>query len=414
MVAYHYPPEGSSSGVLRTLKFSKYLPGCGWVPHILTLRDSFYPVKDAGLLRDIPPEAVVHRTFAWDSARHLAIKGRHPALLTIPDRFTSWIPFGVARGVKVVHSEKIHALYSTSPVPSAHLIASAIKAVTGLPWVADFRDPWVEEGIHPLPGTWRYTIESFLEQKVMRRADLVLVTTPYLRGEFLSRYPALPPEKVRVIYNGYDESDFQGLDLAQCAGRFEMVHAGLVTPEYRDPLPLLETLAELLSEGALSRSELRLNFLGGSSYLDSESFRCRVDQLGLSGVVAVAGRVPHREALQRLGRASALLILQASDDTRSLIPAKAFEYLRVGRPILALTLEGATADLLGCRENCHVVNPRDRDGLRKALLKLYHQWLESNRDVRLSHPIRQYERRQLTAELAGLLAELVDHRPAVS
>src|SRR5207247_7453171 len=125
-----------------------------------------------------------------------------------------------------------------------------------------------------------------------------------------------------------------------------------------------------------------------------------VKQLGLHGVIQVAGRVPHQEALQRLGKAAVLLLLQASDDTRSLIPAKAFEYLRVGRPILGLTLEGATADLLKKMDQCYVVNPSNLPGLRWAIIQLYNQWRQSAGGVHRSHPIRQYERSNLTAELA--------------
>ena len=98
MVVHHYPPDGSSSGVLRPLKFSKYLSAYGWNPHVLTLQEWVYPVKDYNLLRDVPSEAVIHRTFALDSGRHLAIQGRYCSLFAIPDRIVPWLPFGVVRG----------------------------------------------------------------------------------------------------------------------------------------------------------------------------------------------------------------------------------------------------------------------------------------------------------------------------
>src|SRR5688572_13505034 len=374
MVAYHYPPEGGSSGVLRALKFSKYLPGNGWTPHILTLRESFYPVRDNGLLRDVPVEAVVHRTLAFDNARHLAIKGRHLAFLGVPDRFVSWFFFGVVKGVKVVRKQGVQAIYSTSPPATAHLIAAALKSITGASWIADFRDPWIEEGAFPVPGTVRYRIESALERMVVRRCDCLLVTTPYLKQEFLSRYPELRADKIQVIYNGYDESDFSDNAAVPQSGVFEIIHAGLVTPEFRNPLPLLETVAELIAEGALPRDRVRLTFLGGDWWVASPEFTAEIKRLGLDGVVSVEGRVSHQAALKRLAEAAVLLVLQASDDTRSLIPAKAFEYLRIGRPILALTLEGATADLIRDRENCFVIDPADSVGLRNAVLSLYELW----------------------------------------
>lgn len=408
MIAYHYPPEGGSSGVLRTLKFSKYLPQYGWVPHVLTLKESSYPTQDTGLLPDIPPEAVVHRTFALDTARHLSVKGKYLSALAIPDRFVSWLPFGVIEGRRVAWSTNLRALYSTSPPPTAHLIAGVLKMLTSLPWVADFRDPWVEEGIHPRPGTLRYRIESNMERFVVHHADRVIVTTPYLRQEFLSRYPDMPPDKVKVIYNGYDEMDFRELNQEVARGdRFELIHAGLVTPDFRDPAPFFQAVASLIATGELQSTEVRITFLGGGAYTSSQSFMDQIKHFGLENIVDIAGRVSHYEALKRMAGAAVLLLLQASDDTRSLIPAKAFEYLRIGRPILALTLEGATANLLREMTHCHVVDPADRVSLQNAMLALYRSWRNGSDRGRVSQPVQQYERSRLTAGLAQHLDELL-------
>src|SRR5262245_20597558 len=130
MIAYHYPPEGSSSGVLRALKFSKYLPSYGWTPHVLTLKQSFYANRDEELLGDVPRAAVVHRTPGLDSARHLAVRGRHWSALSVPDRLLPWLPFAVWRGLRVIRQASIHALYSTSPPATAHLIAATLKSLT--------------------------------------------------------------------------------------------------------------------------------------------------------------------------------------------------------------------------------------------------------------------------------------------
>jgi glycosyltransferase involved in cell wall biosynthesis len=410
MVAYHYPPEGSSSGVLRTVKFSKYLPRHGWRPHVLTLRDSLYPIRDEGLLRDIPPEAVIYRTRAFDASRHLAIKGRHLALFGVPDRCVGWLPFGMARGLRVIKTVGVQALYSTSPLPTAHLIAALLKSVTGLPWIADFRDPWIEEGIHPRPGSLRFRAESRLERLVVTRADRITVTTPEFCADLHSRYRYLPKEKFSVIFNGFDEEDFRDLNDTGVPSRFEILHAGLVTPDYRDPIPFLRAVASLTENGGLPRREVRIVFLGGGAYLESPSFRRTVTDLALSDVVEVLPRIPHRDVLRRLREAAVLLLLQASDDTRSLIPAKAFEYLRVGRPILAVTLEGATAELIRTAHAGVVAHPADAEGMRRALLDFYrHGWRPGSRDN--NRLIRQYERRALTGELARLLDGLVRRPP---
>jgi len=404
MVAWLYAPAGGSSGVLRPLKFSKYLPARGWIPHILTVRESLYRHIDHSLLGDIPADASLHRTLAVDFGRHLAVRGRHLVPFALPDRYIGWLPFAVARGLRVIRRHGITALYSTSPTPTAHLVAAALKALSKVPWVADFRDPWVEEpGSSLAARPWRHRIQGSLERLVVRSADRLTVTTPDLRADFLSRYPDLPPDKVQVIYNGYDEEDFAGLGPASRPDRFEIMHAGLVDREFRNPFPLFDTVSSLIGEGQLLREHVRITFLGISSWLRSPEFAARVKHLGLEDVVQLVPRVSHGEALRRLGRSAVLLLLQASDDTRSLIPAKAFEYLRLGRPILALTLNGATAHLLKDMDQCHVLDPADQFGLRNAVLHLYRSWQLSPDGCQVSRPVQRYARQQLTGELSRLL-----------
>lgn len=407
MIAYHYPPEGGSSGVLRTLKFSRYLPRYGWEPHVLTLKESLYRLRDEALNSQVPDGVLVHRTRALDATHHLAIRGRYLACFAVPDPYIWWLPFAVFRGLRVIRRIGVDALYSTSPMATAHLIALLLKRATSLPWVADFRDPWIEEGIHPRPGGLRDRIERRLERAVLETADRLTMTTPQLREEILRRHPALAPEKVHVIYNGYDETDFDTLGSGGCRDRFELIHAGLVTPEFRDPSPIFRAVTALLAENAMPRTSIRITFLGGGPYVDSAVFHASVAAHGLSDVVEVAPRVSHVESLQRLARAGALLLIQASDDTRALIPAKAFEYLRIPRPILALTMEGATADLIRGMDACYVLNPSDAEGLRDAVRTLYARWRGASDHETISRPIERFERSVLAGQLAHTLLELV-------
>jgi glycosyltransferase involved in cell wall biosynthesis len=296
-------------------------------------------------------------------------------------------------------------------VPTAHLIAASLKRLTGLPWLADFRDPWIEDGQHPTPGSMRYMIESRLERAVVRGADCIVTTTPYLRGDFLTRYPILSPDKVRVIYNGFDDADFQHLPTPPKEARFEILHAGLITREYRNPAPVLEAVAGLIARGVMDRARTRVVFLGARGFFEGRSGAELVRRLGLADVVEAPARIPNRESLLRLRLASCLLILQASEDTRSLIPAKAFECLRVERPILALTPDGATSDLLKGMEGCSVVDPSNEQGLQDALASLYRAWEESEHPRLFTRNISNFERSSLTADLARTLQELLDGSP---
>ena len=406
LIAFHFPPDGGSSGVLRPLKFSKYLPEFGWTPHVLTVRDALFQVRDEGLLAEAPPETRVHRAFAFDSARTLAIRGRYLRITAIPDRFVSWVPMGVATGLRVIRREGIRVLWSTSPTPSSHLIAAVLQARTGLPWVADFRDPWIEEGIDPPPGSFRLAVERRMERAVLRRSSRITVTTPLLKDEISGRHPWLSPDKITVLYNGYDEADFTHVEVAPRTDLFEIAHAGFVNGEFRDPLPLLREVAVLVREGTIPRDRIRVTFVGGGAYMESREFRDGISPLGLDGIVHLVGRVPHREALERLHAAGALLILQASKDTGGLIPAKTFEYLRSTRPILSLTPEGQTSSLLRDMPDCAVVDPVDGEALRRAVLDLYRTWSSAPGAPTRRRPVEPFDRRHLTGELARLFETL--------
>ena len=100
MIAYHFPPLQGSSGIQRTLKFSRYLPEFGWQPLVLTVHPRAYPATSQDQLAEIPPRLAVYPAFALDAARHLSLKGRYPRWLALPDRWSSWwfgaVPAGLA------------------------------------------------------------------------------------------------------------------------------------------------------------------------------------------------------------------------------------------------------------------------------------------------------------------------------
>src|SRR5712664_704149 len=120
MVAYHYPPCFGSSGIQRTLKFSRYLPDGGWDPIILTAHPRAYPDTNSAQLSEIPSGLPVHRAFALDAARHLVFGRHYSRWLALPDRWGSWWPGGVVAGLRLVRRYRPAVLWSTYPIATAH------------------------------------------------------------------------------------------------------------------------------------------------------------------------------------------------------------------------------------------------------------------------------------------------------
>lgn len=406
MIAFHYPPSNTSSGGLRPLKFGKYLQELGWDSGVLTVPARCYQSTDDGLLQQIPQGISVHRSFCFDTKATLSIRGRYPGFLGVPDHYLSWLPSGASYAIRAVRSGGVDALFSTSPIPTAHLIALVTKRITKVPWVADFRDPWVETEGPEARGPLREAIELWLERQVVVHADRVLVTTREFADYLIQRYGPTVSQKIHAVYNGYDEDDFSRIvPKADESGCFTLVHAGLLDANYRNPEPILRGIRQCLDRGTVPEEKFRLRFIGAGDFAAGGALQEMIAKLHLDKVVSTVGRMPYGEALASVAGASALLLLQGGDDTRIAIPAKAFEYLRTGRLILAATpAVSATAKLVSEFAGCFVAEPYEPGDIARQLSALFETWRCGTREVdRIGGGLSRYSRRAAAAELARIL-----------
>ncbi len=337
MVAFQFPPFAGSSGVQRTLRFVQHLPALGWEPIILTASPFAYEACSVDLLDQVPRSAHVARAFALDSARHLALAGRYPGFLARPDRWMSWRIDAVRVGRKLIKHMRPAAIWSTYPIATAHGIASRLGRAGRLPWIADFRDPMAQEGYPADPATWR-SYKS-IEHDALHSAAASVFCTPGAARMYAERYPDVPGDAITVIENGYDEDSFDGIDAARdCAtalnpGRLTLVHSGVVYPSERDPTQLFAALAQLKRDAGAVVAKLVILFRASGN---DRMLRELGQRFGVSELVQLEGPLPYRQALLEMMRADGLLLLQASN-CNAQIPAKLYEYLRSGRPILGLT-----------------------------------------------------------------------------
>jgi glycosyltransferase involved in cell wall biosynthesis len=343
MVAYHFPPLAGSSGIQRTLRFVQQLPSLGWEPIVLTVRPGAYERTADDLTADVPPEIHVERTFALDAARHLAIAGRYPAFAALPDRWMSWRFSAVRAGMQLIQRYKPQVIWSTYPIATAHVIAHVLHRRSGLPWIADFRDPMAQEDYPPDPRQWK----SFdrIEKYVLRDARFSVFTTPGAAREYRRRYPEAK-QKIVVVENGYDEGSFADLGATPeplNPSAVTLLHSGIVYPSERDPTALFAALESLAADGKIHRDELKIRFRAAAH---EDILRALTVKHGLEGFIEILPPIGYKAALDEMVRADGLLVLQASN-CNDQIPAKLYEYLRAGRPIVALTdPEGDTAGTL--------------------------------------------------------------------
>lgn len=405
MIAYHFPPSAMGSGHLRTLGFARYLPALGWKPIVLSVRPIAYPRTAAIPDGAIPQDCHVYRTLALDARRHLGIRGRYPGFLAQPDRWATWWPAAVIRGLRLIRRHRPQAIWSTYPIMTAHCIAHTLSRMTGLPWIADFRDPVsssVEAG-----NPFSVSSQKHWERKVLDRASRVVFTTPGAMRRYAENYPeTFRGNRMAVVSNGYDEAAFSSLpELSPRAphGPLRFVHSGILYPDGRDPLPFFSALANLKEGGALSADDISIVLRASGS---ETRYQEEIRRLGLEHMVTLSPPVPNHAALREQADADALLLFQGSKFDHQ-IPAKVYEYLRIGRPIFALVgKDGDTEALLRESGGASLVSLDDIPGIEKGLQEFICALRHQGAPVANENIVKAYSRRQGAARLAGLLDEV--------
>lgn len=410
MIAYHFPPLAGSSGIQRTLRFVQHLPALGWEPVVLSTSLGAYERTGSDLLLEVPRDVRIVRGFALDTARHLSIAGRFPAFLARPDRWQSWWCGGVLAGLWALRSQRFDAIWSTYPIATAHRIGATLRRISGLPWIADFRDPMAQDGYPADPRTWR----SFerIERTAVHEAEYSVFTTPGAAAMYRSRYAMLPDDRISVIENGYDEESFSGLG-ADAAARplradcITILHSGIVYPSERDPGALIAAISRLKAQGRIDAASVRFRFRAS---VHEGLLRERARSAGVEDLIELFPPIPYREALEEMLRADGLLVMQASNCNEQ-IPAKLYEYLRARRPILGLTdPAGDTARLIREAGISDIARLDSADDIASLLGRFLNGAADRQGLVASEQAIRSASRRSRSAELATLMNRVAASR----
>lgn len=408
MVAYHFPPVAGSSGMQRTLRFVQHLPHYGWEPLVLTINPRGYERTSADLMRDIPEGTVVRRAFGLDTARHLSVAGRFFRWMALPDRWVTWRLGAVPEGMRMIQEFRPDVIWSTYPIATAHWIGAVLQAKSGLPWIADFRDPMTQERYPSNP--WVRRSYSAVEEKVLKGAAHTVFTTPGALEMYRKRYPDRA-DRMSVLENGYDEESFSGLDVSAeplVPGAKVLLHSGIVYPEERDPRPLFQALQRLRDGGIIHPETFRVRFRAAEH---EDLLMALRDKHGLGDMIEVCRPLPYREALAEMLRADALLVLQAVG-CNGQIPAKIYEYLRAQRPILCLAdPSGDTAGVARAAGVDAIARLESVEEIERLLPDFLRRLEQGSLPLPNAAAVAQASRRGRTASFVSLLEQACGIRP---
>lgn len=395
MVVLDFPPC-KSAGVQRTLKFAEYLHLHGWEPIILTVNEAAHIKVD---MSQIIPENVKHvyRSFSFNAARDFSINGKYLNIMKEPDRWWTWRYTAVPLGKKVIESLSPDVIWSTYPVSTAHNIAGKLAKWSGLPWIADFRDPIQQRYDKRAKKLLDLTLP--IERKALINSTKVVFNTQQASLLYQSLYSDLPLNKFHVIQNGFDEGNFKKLEHKSIEGNesrvFTLLHSGAIYSNGRDPSDLFNALARLKKDKKISKDDFCLKFRGAAIDLYEE----QINALDIADLMAFLPSINYMESLQEMMTANGLLVVQGALFNNQ-IPGKLFEYIRSGQPILAFTpYLGATARALKDVEMVIVAETTEQ--LEDAIIQLI------NINVVSRSNIDRFSRHEKTNQLASLLNSVV-------
>ena len=404
-VAYHFPPIQTSSGVHRVLAFSKYLKEHGWAVTVLTVKPYAYSDIRNENFELIPKYVNVVRAFALETRRHLSFKGRYSGLMALPDQWQSWIVGGFISGLRSIWRERPNVILSTYPIASAHCIAYFLHRVTGIPWVADLRDPMAQDDYPTDPVVWK--MFSWIEKKIFNYANKITVTTEGTAELYRKRYEA-SADKIVVIPNGFDEDCFSEIehkvvDEFRNSEKITLLHSGLLYPKERDPSNFFKAIAELKDEGHIEAQKVEIILRSSGN---EDDYQQRINELGIDDVVFLKPSVPYKEAVSEMLAVDGLLIFQA-DNCNQQIPAKIYEYIYARKPILGLaTLQGDTGRLLHELGIPTIAALEDAAQVKNELHRFIQMIADGNYQLPEESCVMRYSRRSGVETLAKVLNEV--------
>ena len=432
IISYYWPPTGGS-GVQRWVKFAKYLPEEGWQPVIYTPENPEQLAIDTSLEAEVPEDTEVIKTHiiepyelykkvlrksghSKEAVEVNPVNAQHKSFLQKaamwvrgnlfrPDPRCLWIRPSVRFLKKYLAEHPVDLIVSTGPPQSMHLIGLRLARETGLPWIADFRDPWTRifyfKHLQMTRATEKW--HERMEKKVLDEASTVVAVSPLVQQDF----QAMTDTPVELITNGFDECDFSFEPCTEAYGgasqEFTITHTGLFAAD-GNPTVLWDVLAEKCHADEAFRKLLRIKLIGKT---DDQILKALKDR-GLEESLINMGYQTHSIAVEQQRQASVLILpLRKEPEYRAVLPGKLFEYLASQRPILGIGQpDGAMAMIVNETGTGTVIDWNDKEGISQYIEQCWKRHLEG----RLSSDgadLSRFTRRSLTRRMAGLFDKII-------
>lgn len=418
IITYYWPPCGGI-GVLRCLKFAKYLSKLGWDITVFTVKNGQYPYIDHSNDKDIPENIKVIRSKIWEPYNiYKFISGKKKdenvnnvfstsnsergwiynfsvwirSNFFIPDARAKWVKPSVKFLTQYLNENPVDLILSNGPPHSNTRIACLLKKATGIPWHADFQDPWSQVDYFAQLKLTKTGLRKHLEmeQEAFRYADSMSIVSPSWKKDLES----IGAKNVDVIEWGFDEDDYIDLKREPDA-KFTVSHIGIMGFD-RNPKTFLKVIKDLCLENKQFEELFELKVIGEIDL----TVKSEIQKLELLNQVNFVGSLSRKAALQAAANSQVLLLLlNQQPNAKGRIPGKLFEYLAVKRPIVVLGPGECDSGNIVLETDSGVNLSYDNyDGIKSALLGLFDKYLSNTNEISQNN-LDKYTNKSLTQKL---------------
>jgi glycosyltransferase involved in cell wall biosynthesis/SAM-dependent methyltransferase len=426
IIATDFPPSSGVRGQ-RVVRFCRYLEECGWRPFVLTVEPDAHDDLDQTSLQDVPADLSVTRFRCFNPSARIEARIRkcgdrvplYWKVLCIlfntlirqrlvPDSYIWGRKNGVSAALCLCREQQIDLIFSTMPPLTNHVIARDVKAKTGLPWVADYRDYWVDDLFFPMETT-RAAKCGKLYKALLASADFVTCISPPLADFIRERDPrSRLADRFVPVSNGFDPAQWEE-DEPSSKGKITIVHAGGVY-NGRNPIVLLRQFLVFRESRPEDAKLFEFLFYGPMASLQRSELETLIDGSGLNDTVKIFDSVTKDECREIERRASLLLVIvndhTNSAETKGILTDKLFEYIESQRPVLAYASAGVARELVEEADIGFVADPDDP----QSIPGVFGQIAAAHRAGQLTwNPncgaLNKYNVRVLTQQLAGVFQQ---------
>jgi len=429
IITYYWPPAGGG-GVQRWLKFSKYLREHGIEPIIFTARDGEVPVVDPSLEKEVPAGVRIIRHPIWEPYafyKKLLGKKKNERVYSgfiqdqkasgwkqkasvfirgnffIPDARMFWIRPSVKFLKRWLKDYSVDAIVSTGPPHSTHRIALQLKRATGLPWVADFRDPWTQidfyDQLHLTK--WADARHKRMEKEVLTEADAVVTVSP----SWAKGLATLGERNVEVVNNGFDPEDFDRVPEVPI-NQFSICHVGSMNAD-RNPYALWDALHQLVREDERFRRNLKVRLIGQVDLAIEQA----IQERELNQYVEKVSFMAHAEIPAQLKQSALLLLpVNKTPNMDGVVPGKLYEYLAAKRPVLVIgPPQGDTAEIVKASGAGKIFDYSETSELKLQLKEWMEAYFSNTLEVQ-PEEINRYSRKFLAGKFSKVIFKCIENQ----